>query len=113
MTDLVNVLDRKILGERTKKVPWIEGAKVTFLNDVPGNFTEQLEAKSKDKDIGATGAGYWSAMQTVIDWNFSGEDGKKLPVNEESLRKLPLKLQKWIFNQSAETMLTDEERKKG
>lgn len=112
MTDkVVNVLDRSVLGERTLQVPWIEGAEITFLDDVPGNFSEQLEKQRKP--LGDTGVGYWSAVQTIVKWNFAGEDGKVLEISVENLKKLPLKLQKWIFQKSTEVLLTDEERKKG
>lgn len=112
MTDkVVNVLDRNVLGERTLEVPWIEGAEITFLDDVPGNFSEQLE--SRRKDLGDTDVGYWSAVQTVVRWNFANEKGEVLEISIENLKKLPLKLQKWIFQKSTEVLLTDEERKKG
>lgn len=111
MTDLVNILDEAVLGRVTKKVPFIEKAEVTFLGDVPGDFYEQLEAKSKE--LGDTESGYWMTVKVIADWNFSGKDGKKLEINIENFKKLPLKLQKWLFKESSEVMLTDEERKKG
>lgn len=112
MTDkLVNVLDRSVLGERTIEVPWIEGAEITFLDDVPGNFSEQLEKKRKE--LGDVDVGYWSTVQTIVRWNFSGENGKLLKISIDNLKKLPMKLQKWIIQRSTEVLLTDEERKKG
>lgn len=110
MADLVNVLDDSVLGRVTKKVPFIEGAEVTFLGDVPGNFYEQLETKTKETSD--TEAGYWLTVKTIVDWNFSGKDGKKLEVNVENFKKLPLKLQRWLFKQSTEASLTDDEKKK-
>jgi hypothetical protein len=111
MTNLVNVLDRAALGQVTKKVPFIEGAEVIFLNDVPGNFLEQLKAQSKASND--TEAGYWATIQTIVDWNFSGTDGKKLAISVDNFKKLPLKLQKWMLKMSGEVMSSDEERKKG
>jgi len=108
--DLVNIMDSAFLGKTTKKIPFIDGAEVSFLNDVPGNFIEQLNAKSKE--LGDQEAGYWSASQVIIDWNLS--DGKKkLQIAPATLKKLPLKVQKWIFKNSTDSILTDEERKKG
>lgn len=108
---LVNIFDRRILGEVTREVPWIEGAEVTFLNDIPGDFTDKFEQKTKE--LGEEDAGRWSVMQTVIKWNFSDEKGNKLECNVENFKKLPIKVQKWIFNEGSKAMLTDEERKKG
>ena len=111
MTDLVNILDRAALGQTTKKVPFIEGAEVTFLNDVPGNFLEQLKAQSKASSD--TEAGYWATIQTIVDWNFAGPDKQKLAISVDNFKKLPMKLQRWMIKIGTEVMSSDDERKKG
>ena len=110
MSDLVNILNPELLGKKEKKVPWIESAVVTFLADVPGDFTQEFQAKTKE--LGDLEAGYWSAIQTIVEWNFSDEKGEKLAITVENFKRLPLKLQKWLFKQAALTMSDDEDKKK-
>lgn len=110
MNQLINVLSKDALGKVEKEVPFIKGLKATFYADVPGNFGEQLEKKRKE--LGDSDAGYWSTIQSVADWNFADGKEKKLPINIESLKKLPLKLQKWIFEQSQSIVFADDEAKK-
>lgn len=108
--DLVNVLDKEQFGKITKKVPFINGAEVTFYQDVAGDFVDRLNKKSDE--IGESEAGYWSTTEIIADWNFSDGKGTKLEVSQENLKRLPMKLQKWILTEGQKAILTDDERKK-
>ncbi len=110
MNQLIDVVSKEAFGKIKKEVPFVKGAEATFYSDVSGNFGEQLAKKRKE--LGEADSGYWSAVQTIADWNFSDKEGKKLPITTESLKKLPLKLQKWIFEKSTEAILVDVEVKK-
>jgi len=110
MKQLINVVAKESFGKIVKQVPFLQGAEVTFFTDVPGSFGEQLEKKRKE--LGEVDAGYWSALETIAEWNFAGEDGKELPLSVDSFKKLSLKLQKWIFEESQKAVITDEEYKK-
>jgi len=110
MSELINVFDPKILGEVTKEVPWIKGSKVTFLGDVPGAYSEQF--KKKVKELGDIEAGYWSIVQIIIEWNFADEKGKELKITVENFKRLPGRLQKWLFEKGTESIYGDKEEKK-
>ena len=111
MADLINMFDKAVLGQVVKKVPFIENAEVTFQGDVSGDFGERLEAKTKE--LGDTDAGYWTTVSVISDWNFAGNDGKKLDITIENFKKLPMKVQRWLIKESSEILLTNDERKKG
>ena len=59
MSDLINVFDPQLLGEVTVEVPWIKGATVTFLADVPGSYSGQFNKKVEE--VGDIEAGYSAA----------------------------------------------------
>lgn len=107
---LINVLSSDALGRIVKQVPFIEGAEVTFYGDVPGTFIQEME--QLQKDLGDREAGYALTVRTIADWNFSNENGEKLVIEVENLKRLPVKLQKWIFETSTETVLPDSAKKK-
>lgn len=110
MPDFINVFDPQILGEVILEVPWIKGSKVTFLGDVPGAYSEQFTEKVKE--IGDIEAGYWSITKIITDWNFGDSDGKRLDISVENFKKLPGRLQKWLFKNGTEAIYGDKEEKK-
>ena len=104
-------MSRELLGKVIKKVPFIEGAEVTFLGDVSGDFFERFNQKVTES--GDADAGFWSVTQTVIDWNFCDDKNEKLLITADNVKRLPLKLQKWLFKESTNVLRTDDEVKKG
>jgi len=110
MSELINVFDPKILGEVVKEVPWIKGSSVTFLGDVPGAYSEQFRVKVKE--LGDVEAGYWSIVQIITKWNFADEKGKALEISVKNFKKLPGRLQKWLFTTGTDAIYGDKEEKK-
>ena len=107
---LVNVLSSDALGRITKQVPFIEGAEVVFYGDVPGAFIQEME--QLQKDLGDREAGYAVTVKTIADWNFCDEKNEKLAVSVDVLKRLPVRLQKWIFEESTGALLPDSAKKK-
>jgi hypothetical protein len=110
MSELINVFDPKLLGEVTKECPFIKGSSVTFLGDVPGAYSEQF--REKVKELGDIEAGYWSIVQIIVKWNFADAKGKELEINVENFKKLPGRLQKWLFTVGTECIYGDKDAKK-
>ena len=96
---LVKVTSKELFEKVRKDIPFIPGAWVEFWSDLSGDTPEKL-AKFKDP----TDQGYESIITLVADWNFADLEGKKLPVTTESMRKLSLKLQRWISDCVGEVM---------
>lgn len=96
----VIVSPQSSFGTVVKKVPFIEGAEVTFAEDISAElwqyFRSVLSGKQKDESIGER---MFKAI--VLDWNFfyKNEQGEevKVPLTDEGLNKyISKRTQDWI-----------------
>jgi len=106
--DTVNVLGKDLRNVIKKEVDFLPGAWCEFFDDVTMLALEEAQLAKDNRNINTS---LILVMDQISDWNFADELGNKLPVNIDSLKKLPMKLIKWLTE--AETAIfTDVEDKK-
>ena len=101
--DSVNVLSSELRGTFRKEVPSIKGAWVEFFDDITMDVISKAQdsIKSGTPDITAN---LDIVANQIAFWNFADQDGKILPVNVDSLKKLPMKLIMWISTTQQEIL---------
>lgn len=107
MPELINVLQPDIRKKIEKEVPTIDGGIVSFYSDF---FANEWERISSMKDT--TEGGYEFTKSMVADWNFADQDGNKLDISIENIKRLPVKTQLWLANTAVGLLQEGTEEKK-
>ena len=107
----VNVLSNDLRGKIKKDVPFIKDAFVVFYDDVTIQDVQKAQNAKGTDDITKN---LDVVVSQIAEWNFTDNEGKDLPINTDSLTKLPLKLFKWINECESELLSSPaiEEEKK-
>lgn len=105
----VNILSKDLRNTVKKEVDFIPGAYVEFFDDITVGVFRKAQESLENKNI----QGSLDIILTQIaDWNFADEKEEKLPINIESLEKLPTKILVWLSNAQAEILNDIQSKKK-
>lgn len=105
MADYVNILSGELRGRVKKTIPWIQNAWVEFYDDLLGETQAKISSASNQEE-----AGYIGVVAMIADWNFGDEKGVKLDVSVENVRKLPIRVQKWLAETSTKIVNPEQEK---
>lgn len=105
MADYVNILSGELRGRVKKEIPWIKNAWVEFYDDLLGETQSKISSASNQEE-----AGYIGVVAMIADWNFANEKEEKLDITIENVRKLPIRVQKWIAETSTSIVNPEQEK---
>src|SRR4051812_4850610 len=104
---LVNVISNETRHKIKRDFPFVPGAWIEIYDDLLwGQVTDakkMVETNDIDLDF---------VIPQITDWNFAGEDGKKLPITKESLKLFSTKKIQWFAKTIFDSLKEAQEEEK-
>jgi len=107
MSEEKGLILQDIRKTKTITLPSFEGSKIIIYDQLLGNQNYEISECKNDYE-----AGIKTLKCLIKEWNFVDKDGNVLPVNEETLGKLPSSDLTYIFQEVAKLVNIRETKKK-
>jgi len=106
--DNFNITSSEIRGSVKKDVPFLKGAWVEFWDDTTVGTMKKAQSLQDDSNIDTS---LELLLSQIKSWNFADAE-KILPINLESIEKLPVKLMTWLAQMQSEILAANQDKKK-
>lgn len=110
MTDTVNVFSPDLRNKVKRTVDFLPTAWVEFYDDITMDVIEKAQElktafEKPDQNISESMSKNYDVMiSQICSWNFADTEGKVLPINADTLKKLPYRFIKWISDTESELL---------
>lgn len=99
---------KSVIKKITKTYPKDDELVVEFYSDLPIGVADSLS----DENSSNVDKLVQFVKHIVSDWNFADENGNKLEINEDSIKRLGSDLATWIVEEATNIIKPDSDKKK-